>query len=100
MHQVLLDYLIEVLFINIGVPDAFRVDDDYRTLFATVETACLVYANPVLACKAHRLDLAFHIFTHLGRTTIGTTGLATLSLIDTEKDMIPVIGHDTRFKLQ
>ena len=70
VHQVRFDDFVDVRFINIGIPGAFRIDHAYRPLFATVQAAGLVDAHPALTGDAQFFDLFLGIFPNPVSTTL------------------------------
>ena len=47
VFQVLLDDLVDILLVNVGVPDIFGVDHNHRPLVASVEAARIIDSYPV-----------------------------------------------------
>ncbi len=56
VDQVRLDDLINVRFVDVGVPGTFRINDAHRPFFAAVQTAGLVDADLAFTGKAQFLD--------------------------------------------
>jgi hypothetical protein len=56
MHQVLADYLLDILHMNKPVPDRIGVDHDDRSMLALIEAPKLIRANlPLQAGVFHRI---------------------------------------------
>jgi hypothetical protein len=50
------DDLVDVVLIDIGVPDAFGIDDDARTFLASIKTSRLVDSNLAFAVQIERFN--------------------------------------------
>lgn len=91
----LFDDLIEVVFINIGIPGALGIDHDDRAFVAAIHASGRVDADFILGIgKAELLDLVLYVIARLLRTVIVAASAAVLALIGTEKNMLIVKAHD------
>jgi hypothetical protein len=96
MQQVLLDDFVDIFPIHVGVPDAFRVDDDYRPFLAAVKTSCRVDPDTPLVRKSQCLAALLGIVTHGLRIKALSTCAAIRALVDTEKNVITIIVHNLK----
>jgi hypothetical protein len=91
--QMLLDYLVNILPINITVPDRFRIHDQDRPFRTSVQATRCIDPDPSLACKSQLLATLLGIVTNTPGTEPLTAVTAILALIGAEKNMISVIRH-------
>jgi len=92
IFQVRLDDLIDVRFVEIGVPDAFRIDHDHRPFFAALQASGLIDTHFALACQPELLDALFGVFLQFLRTATGAAlPLAGFALVQAEKNVMCVI---------
>lgn len=96
MQQVLLDDFVDIFPIHVGVPDTFRVDDDYRSFLTAVKTSCRVDTDAPLARKPQRLAALLGIVTHGLRIKALAACTAIRALVDTEKNVITIIVHNLK----
>jgi len=96
MQQVFIDDFVDIFPVNIGVPDTFRVNDDYRPLVTAVKTSCRVDPHAPLAGKPQRLATLLGIVTHGPRIKALATCAAIRALVDTEKNVISIIVHNLK----
>src|SRR5262249_52012243 len=75
VHDMPIDDLVDVVPVDIGVPDRVRVNDDDRAFLAAVETTGLVDAHLAFAGQSERLHALFCILLHFERTRIRTAFL-------------------------
>jgi hypothetical protein len=92
-QEVLLQDLLHILPVNIGIPDALRIDCDHRTFRAPVHAARRIDANTARPRDAELLAAAFKVVTHRLRVALGATLAAILAEIRAEKDVMSVVGH-------
>jgi hypothetical protein len=93
MQQVLLDDFVDIFPVYIGVPDTFRIDDDYRPFVTAVKTSCRVDPDSSLVRKPERLAALLGIVAHGLRIKALATGTTIRALVDTEKKVISIIVH-------
>lgn len=74
VKQMLLDDLIDVLAIDIAVPDPFRIDHHYRALIAAIQASSAVDANLSGPIFFQRFDALFGVRLNIGRAALGATG--------------------------
>jgi hypothetical protein len=65
--EVLFNDLVDVLFINIGIPDVVRINDQNRSVVAAVQAARLVDADLALALEAKLADALLGISLDFSR---------------------------------
>jgi hypothetical protein len=94
MDEMLIDDFVHILCVHVGVPDSFRVDDEYRTFFAAIHAAGAVNPNLSLPVELERLHPVLGINTHIGRAMVVATGGARFALVDAEKYVMPIVAHD------
>ena len=88
LDQMLFQNLIDVRFINIGVPNPGRIDHDTRPFFAAVEAAGLVNSDFPVAMNIQRFCPRFRVLSHSDRIFTGTTLALAITLVDTEEDVV------------
>ena len=93
MYQVFLQDFVDIFAVNVGVPDTFRIDDDYRSCITAVKTSRRVDPYTTLACNAKQLAALLGVIAHGLCFKSPATGAAIGALIDTEKNVITVIIH-------
>ena len=85
LHKMLFDNFIDVVLIDIGVPDPFRVDHQHRTEFAAIEATGLIDAGLTRAIEVKFPNALFGIFLNGTSTAITAAGAAIVALVQTEK---------------
>jgi hypothetical protein len=83
--------LIEVLLVQVGVPNTFRIDHDHRPLATPVQATGAIDTHPALARQAQGLDPIFDIGAQLRGAALLTALAAIVPFIGTEKYMVAVI---------
>jgi hypothetical protein len=87
MLQMRVDDFVDIGFVDVGVPNAFRIDHDHRTRGTAVQTTCPIdpyFAGPG---QARRFDLRLApIKSRLG-PLLAAAGLTRLALVKTEEDV-------------
>src|SRR5262245_52210422 len=91
--QMLGDDLVNVLLVDVGVPDGVGIDDHHRPLLAAVETSRLVDAHLARAGKLEALHAVLGVVAHLLRAAVGAALLAVGALVAAEEDMTLVVAH-------
>ena len=84
---------VDVVAVDVRVPDAFGVDDDAGPLVAAVEAARLVDPDAALAVQVHLLDPRLGVLLHLGRVVAAAAGRAVLADVQAEEHVAPVVAH-------
>ncbi|SIT37078.1 hypothetical protein BN2475_100111 [Paraburkholderia ribeironis] len=95
------DDLVDVGFVDVRVPDAFRIHDERRAELAAIEATGLVDAHLAGAGEAKCLHAFFRVLLHLLRIAVCAARAigAGLALIDAEKHVVLVEGiHDVRWE--
>ena len=92
--QVFIDDFIDIVFIDVGIPRFFRVNDDDRSLVATIQATGVVDADFFLAAQLQRFNALLGVIAQFLRTEIVATFGAALTLVGAEKDVILVITHE------
>jgi hypothetical protein len=93
VSQVLFDYLVDILPVNIAVPDRLRVHDHHRSFRTTIQAARGVNPDPTLAGQPQRLAALLGIVAESRCAESLATLTAVFTKIGTEKDMMSVIRH-------
>src|SRR5581483_2548035 len=89
----LLDDLLDVFLVDVGVPDAFGIDDDARALFAAIEAAGLVDAHVAGPRELELLHALLRVVAHAGGALVVAAGaIAGRALVAAEKDVIAVVA--------
>jgi hypothetical protein len=83
--------LIEVLLVQVGVPNTFRIDHDHRSLATPVQATGAIDTHPALARQAQGLDPIFDIGAQLRGAALLTALAAIVPFIGAEKYMVAVI---------
>src|SRR5688572_1683285 len=91
--EMLADDLVDVVLIDVGVPDSVGVDHGNRPLLAAIEAARLVDANLAGAGKLEALDAVLGVVAHLLRAAVVAALLAVGALVAAEEDVALVIAH-------
>jgi hypothetical protein len=95
----LLDNLVNIIFVYIGVPDTIGIDHCYRPFFAAIHATGRI--NPYtafLAGDTQLLGTLLGVIPHGLRIMIHTAGLAVIAVIDTKEQVVAIVGHDSRVK--
>lgn len=92
-HEVSLQDFLQVLAIDIAIPDRLRIDDDHRTLAATRQTTRAIDPDASFTGDTQFLGPPFEIMTQILGAILGATLAAVLATIGTHKDVITVVGH-------
>ena len=87
------DDFVDVVRIDIRVPDAIGVDDDAWSLLTAVEAAGFVDANFSLAVQVELLDARFGVFLHFRSVMVRATRRAIFALIQAEENVTLVVAH-------
>jgi hypothetical protein len=93
MQQMLFYYLVHVFLIDIGIPDAFGINDHYRSIFTAIKAPGSIDANPTRAGYPQILTAQFGVIAQGTRIEALTAGATIFTKIGTEKDMIAIVGH-------
>lgn len=99
VDQVRVDDFVDVMFVNVGVPDSFGIDHQHRSEFAAVQAAGLIDSDFAGSIQTQLLDTLLGIFLYCWRTAIGATGATVIALIQTEKYVMLKKGLIHRFEL-
>ena len=91
--QVLLDNLVDILPINIAVPDRLRVHRHHRPFGTAIQASRGVDPHPTFAGQPQLLASLFGIITKTQRVESLTALTTVFTQVGTEKDMIFVIRH-------
>ena len=88
VEEVLGDDLVDVLEVDVAVPDGFGVDDDYGTMLALVEAAGLVGADVVLEAGFFDgvLEGWLELLTAVGEATWTRGGF--IALVGADEDVV------------
>src|SRR5207245_7462078 len=91
--QVRIDDLVDVVLVDVGVPDGVGVDHRHRTAGAAVQAACLVDAHLARAGQALGLDARLAVVEAGLRIVVGAAGLADVAAVQAEEDVPLVVAH-------
>jgi hypothetical protein len=98
MLYVLGNNFVDVVLVDIGVPNGLRVYHQDRTFVATVQTAGIIDPDLALAGELERLDLILGIGAHLTGAMIVAANFARLALVDAEENVSLVVTHGAQLK--
>jgi hypothetical protein len=96
------DDLIDVLAINIGVPNPLGVNDQHRPLRTAVEAAGFINSHLPHTVDSQLFATVLGIALQILCAVTGTTGLTVRALVEAEKDValkIRGVAHVTRLKV-
>jgi type IV pilus assembly protein PilM len=85
---------VDVMLVDVRVPDTLGIDDDARPLVAPVEAAGLVDADPALAVQPHLLDARLGVLLHLRRGVAAAARCSVLADVQAEEHVMPVVAHE------
>src|SRR3569832_645438 len=91
--QVRLDDLVDVLLVDIGVPDGLGFVVAHRATRAAIHAAGLIDANLSGTGQARFLYFLFAVFERLPRTVRTACVFAGLAFIEAEEDVMFVVGR-------
>src|SRR4029450_8862940 len=92
-HKMAVDDLVNVVCIDVGVPDAVGVDDDARTLLAAIQAAGLVDSNLSFAVQIKLFDAGFGMLLHRRRVMVGATCRTVVALVQAKENVTLVVTH-------
>ena len=98
--QMFIDDFIDIIFIDIGVPRFFRVNDDHRAFVTTIQATGIVDADFSLAAQLQRFNALFGIIAQFLRAEIVAAFGIALALIGAEKNMVLIITHECSQKIE
>jgi len=84
--------VIDVMLVDIGVPDTLRVDHQYRAFFTAIQTTGLVDAYFAVAIHVQRFEAFLCVFLDAGRATIMASRASILALVDADEYVMLVVG--------
>ena len=87
------DDLVDVVEVDVGVPDRFRINDDSWTLVAAIQAAGFVNAHLAGAAQAERLDAFLGVLLHIGGVMTPAAGGALFTLVQAEEHVMLVVAH-------
>jgi hypothetical protein len=88
IDEVLVNDFVNIVLIDIGIPNAFRVYDEGRSFIAAIETAGLIDPDASLPGNLELLDARFCIVAYCLRAMVVAARAAIVALIATEKNMM------------
>lgn len=89
----LLEYFVDILLVDIGVPGPFRVYHQHRALLAAIQTAGSIDPGISRPGYPQRLTALFGVIAHFFSMKTLAAGAVAIALISTEKDVVFVIRH-------
>jgi hypothetical protein len=93
MKNVRIDDLVDIVPIDIRVPDVVGVDDDDRAFVTTIQAAGLVDPDLALAVEIEFLDPPLGVSLHFARTPVIAADFGRVALVAAEKNVTLVITH-------
>ena len=93
LDQVAVDDLVDVVHIDIRVPDTVGVDDDAGTFLAAVQAARLIDSNFSFAVQIEFFYARFGMLLHFSSVMVRTTGRAVVALVKAEENVTLVVTH-------
>ena len=87
------DNLVDVMCVDVGVPNTFWINDDARTFVTPVKAAGFIDADVSFAVQIKCLDPRFRMLLHAGGVVPAAARSAIFALVKTEKDVTLVIAH-------
>src|SRR6056297_387931 len=92
--DVALDDFLEVVFVDVGVPDSIRIDDQHRPQFATVQAAGGVGARAAGAGQPQFLEAFLGPVAQLGRAALGARRpVGALGALVGAEEQVPFVIH-------
>ncbi len=91
-----IDDLVDIMFVDIGVPDRFGVDHHHRTFLTAIQATGLVYAHFALAVHIERLDATLGVFLSALGAAFSAACPTIIAHVGTDEHMVLVerIAHD------
>jgi len=86
--------LLQVIPIDIAVPDRLRIDDDDRSFATTSQTTSAVDTDAPLSSDAQLLGPRLEIAAQLLGPILGATLTAVLTTVGAHEEVMAIIGHD------
>src|ERR1035437_9528500 len=93
MLPVFLDDLVDVMLVDIGVPDFFRVHHDAGAFLAAVEATRLVDARVAFPGEPEFLHALLGVVAQRTRALVVAADPAALALVAAEENVVGVITH-------
>jgi ubiquinone biosynthesis monooxygenase Coq7 len=90
---VFIDDLVQILPIEVGIPDGFRIHDQHRTFFTAVQATGRIDADPARAGDTELLAALLDIIAHRPGIKTLAAGTAVRAQVSTKKDVVTIIGH-------
>src|SRR5687768_12764375 len=87
------DDLVNVVCIDVRVPNAFGINDNTRTFLAPIKAPGLVDSDLSGALQIERLNARFCVLLHLLCIMVGATRRTVFALVQTEENVTLVIAH-------
>jgi hypothetical protein len=94
-----LDDLVNVVCIDVRVPNAFGINDDTRTFLAAIQAPGLIDSNLSAAVQIQRFNARLGVLLHLLGVMVGATRRTVSALVQTEENVTLVIAHEGLFTL-
>src|SRR5687768_766606 len=89
----LLDDLVDVLLVDVGIPDLLGVHDHHRALLAAVHAAGRVDAREPGAVQPELLHALLGVLLHRLGAVAGAAVLGRLALVEAHEDVVLVEAH-------
>jgi hypothetical protein len=93
IEQVLLNDFLDILFVDVVIPNLFRVNNNHRPVIATIHATGLVDAHLALAFKFQLGNSIFRVGLRFGGAQAVATAFTLASLIAAEENMMFEVTH-------
>jgi hypothetical protein len=93
MKNVRIDDLVDVVPVDIRIPNVIGIDDDDRAFVATIQATCFVDPDLALAVEIEFLDALLRVRLHFARTLVVAAYFGRVALVAAEKNVTLVITH-------
>ena len=91
--QVFIDDLVQVLPVQVGVPDIIRVHDQHRSLFTTIQAPRRIDSDTARTGDTKLLAALLDIIAHGRGIKTLAAGAAVGTQVRTEEDVVTIIRH-------
>ena len=93
VNQMLVDNFVNIVSVNIAVPDGFGIDHQYRPEFTAIKAAGCVDPDACAELITELLDPVFGIRADTLGAVIIAASFAVLALIGAEKNVMIKVAH-------
>lgn len=93
--------LVNILFVEIGIPDTLGINDQRRTQFTAIKAACHIHPYGTLTREIEFLDATLGVVSQrFGTFSRTTSALAWGTPVGAEEQMVSVVTHGGRYYRQ